>query len=112
MGIDALALWRVKAFRDEAEHARWVKYGCVALPVAFTAVFAFFGSPISLVFIGAVGQGLMLPFIAGAALYLHFTSPHHELRAGKLSLACLVLAALLMTALGVYQVVTEVGRML
>jgi manganese transport protein len=111
MGIDALALWRVKTFRDEAEHTRWVKYGCVALPVAFTAVFAFFGSPISLVFIGAVGQGLMLPFIAGAALYLHFTSPHHELRAGKLSLACLIIAALLMTALGVYQVVTEVGRM-
>jgi Mn2+/Fe2+ NRAMP family transporter len=111
MGIDALALWRVKTFRDEAEHARWVKYGCVVLPVAFTAVFAFFGSPISLVFIGAVGQGLMLPFIAGAALYLHYTSPHRELRAGKLSLACLVIAALLMTALGVYQVVTEVGRM-
>lgn len=112
MGIDALALWRVKTFRDESEHARWVKYGCVALPVAFTAVFAFFGSPVSLVFIGAVGQGLMLPFIAGAALYLHFTSRHHELRAGRLSLACLVIAALLMTALGVYQVVTEVGRML
>lgn len=112
MGIDALALWRVKTFRDESEHVRWVKYGCVALPVAFTAVFAFFGSPVSLVFIGAVGQGLMLPFIAGAALYLHFTSPHHELRAGKLSLVCLVIAALLMTALGAYQVVTEVGRML
>ncbi len=111
MGIDALALWRVKTFRDEAEHARWVKYGCVALPVAFTAVFAFFGSPISLVFIGAVGQGLMLPFIAGAVLYLHFTSPHRELRAGKLSLVCLVVAALLMTVLGAYQVVTEVNRM-
>lgn len=111
MGIDALALWRLKTFRDEAEHARWVKYGCVALPVAFTVVFAFFGAPISLVFIGAVGQGLMLPFIAGAVLYLHWTSPHHELRAGKLSVVCLVIAALLMTALGAYQVVTEVGRL-
>jgi Mn2+/Fe2+ NRAMP family transporter len=111
MGIDALALWRVKLFRDEAEHTRWVKYGCVALPVAFTAVFAFFGSPISLVFIGAVGQGLMLPFIAGAALYYHFQNPHRDLRAGKLSLACLIIAALLMAALGAYQVVTEVGRM-
>jgi manganese transport protein len=110
-GVDALALWRVKQFRDEAEHARWVKYGCVVLPVAFTAVFIFFGSPVSLVFIGAVGQGLMLPFIAGAALFLHFKNPHRELRAGKLSLCCLVVASLLMTALGAYQVINEVGRM-
>jgi manganese transport protein len=63
------------------------------------------------VFVGAVGQGLMLPFIAGAALYLHFNNPHRDLRAGRLSVACLVVAALLMTALGAYQVITEVGRM-
>lgn len=110
-GVDALALWRVKHFRDDAEHARWVKYGCVVLPVAFTSVFVFLGSPVSLVFVGAVGQGLMLPFIAGAALYLHFKNPHRDLRAGKLSVACLAVAALLMAALGAYQVVAEVGRM-
>jgi manganese transport protein len=110
-GIDALALWRVKLFRDEAEHARWVKWGCVALPIAFTSVFIFFGSPVSLVFVGAVGQGLMLPFIAGAALYMHFKNPHRELRAGKLSIMCLVIAGVLMTALGAYQVINEVGRM-
>lgn len=110
-GVDALALWRVKHFRDDAEHARWVKYGCVILTVAFTGVFIFVGSPVSLVFVGAVGQGLMLPFIAFGALYLHFTSPHRELRAGWLSLGCLIVAALLMTALGAYQVITEVGRM-
>jgi manganese transport protein len=110
-GIDALALWRVKNFRDEAEHTRWVKYGCVVLPVAFTSVFIFVGSPVSLVFVGAVGQGLMLPFIAGAALYLHFKNPHRDLRAGKLSLGCLIAASLLMAALGAYQVINEVGRM-
>jgi hypothetical protein len=106
--VDALALWRVKRFRDEAEHARWVKYGCVALPVAFTAVFVGFGSPVSLVFVGAVGQGLMLPFIAGAAVHFHFTNPHRGLRAGPAALACLIVAALLMTALGVYQVISAV----
>ncbi len=105
-GVDALALWRVKRFRDEVEHARWVKYGCVVLPVAFTAVFVGFGSPVSLVFIGAVGQGLMLPFIAGATLYFHFTNPHRDLRAGKVAVACLLLAAVLMTALGGHQVIT------
>lgn len=107
-GVDALALWRVKQFRDDAEHARWVKYGCVVLPVAFTSVFLFVGSPVSLVFVGAVGQGLMLPFIALGAIYLHFTSPHPDLRAGRFSLACLVVASLLMTALGAYQAISAV----
>lgn len=108
-GVDALALWRVKRFRDDTEHARWVKYGCVLLPVAFTAVFIFVGSPVSLVFVGAVGQGLMLPFIAGAALYLHFKNPHRELRAGRFSLSCLVVASLLMAALGAYQIISALN---
>lgn len=112
MGIDALARWRVMRFRDDNHHARWVKYGCVALPVTFTTVFVLVGSPVSLVFIGAVGQGLMLPFIGGATLYFHATNPHRDLRAGKVSLACLIIAALLMTALGAYQVGNEVLRLL
>jgi len=107
LGVDALGLWKVKHYRDAAERARWLKYACVALPVAFTAVYILVGAPVSLVFVGAVAQGLMLPFLAGAALYFHFTNPYRELRAGYVSVACLVVAALLMTALGIYQVVTE-----
>ena len=112
LAVDALDLFKIKHYRDRAERARWLKYACVALPVAFTAVFILGGAPVSLVFIGAVGQGLMLPFLAGAALYYHFTNPHRDLRAGKVSLTCLVLASLLMAALGVYQVGSEILRML
>jgi len=111
LAVDALELFKVKHYRGSAERLRWLKYACVALPVAFTAVYILVGAPISLVFIGAVGQGLMLPFLAGAALYYHRQNPHRELRAGKLSLACLIIASVLMTALGIYQVVSEVGRM-
>jgi len=108
LAVDALDLFRVKHYRDPAERARWLKYACVALPVAFTAVFIVVGSPVSLVFIGAVGQGLMLPFLAGAAVYYHATNPHRDLRAGRGSLLCLVVAAVLMTALGAYQVISAV----
>jgi manganese transport protein len=111
LAVDALDLFKIKSYRDSAERLRWLKYACVALPVAFTTVFILVGAPVSLVFIGAVGQGLMLPFLAGAALVYHWRNPHRDLRAGKGSLACLIVAALLMTALGVYQVVAEVGRM-
>ncbi|MFN8096266.1 MAG: Nramp family divalent metal transporter [Vicinamibacteria bacterium] len=41
-----------------------VRVGSVALPVAFTSVYLAFGNPVSLVIVGAVGQGLMLPFLA------------------------------------------------
>jgi manganese transport protein len=105
LAVDALALFRVKDYRDPAERARWLQYACVALPVAFTTVFILVGAPVSLVFVGAVAQGLMLPFLAGAAIWYHRQNPHRDLRAGPVSLACLVLAALLMTALGAYQVV-------
>jgi hypothetical protein len=74
--VDALGLWGVKRYRDDAERLRWLKYACVALPAAFTAVFILVGAPVSLVFIGAVGQGLMLPFLAGAALY--YVLPWHQ----------------------------------
>jgi Mn2+/Fe2+ NRAMP family transporter len=112
LAVDALGLWGVKRYRDGAERLRWLKYACVALPVAFTTVFILVGAPVSLVFIGAVGQGLMLPFLSGAAIYYHYTNPHLELRAGRVSLTCLIVASLLMTALGVYQVGSEVVRLL
>ncbi|MBL9204828.1 MAG: Nramp family divalent metal transporter, partial [Opitutaceae bacterium] len=110
--VDALGLFGLKRYRSAEERVLWVKGCCVLLPVAFTTVFLVFGNPVKLVFWGAIAQGLMLPFLAGAALYFHFTSPHRELRARPLSLVCLIIASVLMTALGCYQVVTEVSRWL
>jgi Mn2+/Fe2+ NRAMP family transporter len=108
LAVDALDLFKLKHYRDPTERARWLKYACVALPVAFTTVFILVGAPVSLVFIGAVGQGLMLPFLAGAAIYYHFRNPHHDLRAGKFSLSCLVMASVLMASLGAYQVISAI----
>ncbi|HUS37578.1 MAG TPA: Nramp family divalent metal transporter [Verrucomicrobiae bacterium] len=101
---DALSIFGVKKYRSPGHRVLWVKISCVILPIAFTSVFLIFGNPVTLVFWGAIAQGLMLPFLAGAALYFHFTSPHRDLRAGPASLIALTLAAVLMTALGVYQV--------
>jgi manganese transport protein len=105
---DACSLFRVKRYRDPEERTRWVKGCCVLLPIAFTSVFLMVGNPVLLVFWGAVAQGLMLPFLAGAALYFHFTNPHRGLRARPLSLAGLSIAGVLMTALGIYQVVAAI----
>ncbi|MEO6002032.1 MAG: Nramp family divalent metal transporter [Opitutus sp.] len=103
---DALNLWGLKRYRDAEHRRQWIRIGSVLLPVIFTAIFLAVGNPVSLVFVGAIAQGLMLPFLAGAALYFHFTAPHRELRARPLSLAGLMLSATAMSALGVYQVVS------
>lgn len=107
---DALGIFKVRSYRDGEERVRWVKVGCVLLPVAFTSVFLIFGNPVTLVFWGAIAQGLMLPFLAGAALYFHFTSRHVDLRANGFSVVGLVVAAVLMTALGAYQVLDTIGK--
>jgi len=107
-----LSLFRLKSYRDAEHRVRWVKISSVILPIAFTSVYLLFGNPVHLVFWGAVAQGLMLPFLAGATLYFHFNNPHRSLRARPVSLACLMTAAFLMAALGLYQVISEVGRWL
>jgi Mn2+/Fe2+ NRAMP family transporter len=103
---DGLSVFRVVRFRDAEHRARWVKIGCVGLPIAFTGVYLLVGAPVSLVFVGAVGQGLMIPFLAVAAVWLHFRRQPQALRAGPLSLAGLFVATLLMSALGGWQILT------
>lgn len=107
---DSLAVFRVKRYADAEHRVRWVKISAVILAVAFTSTYLLVGNPVSLVFLGAVAQGMMLPFLAGAALYFHFTSRHRELRAGAVSLVGLIVAATLMTALGGYQVLAALTR--
>ena len=58
-------------------------------------------------FVGAVGQGLMLPFLAFAALYFHRFQTDPALRPGRLFTVWLVLASLAMAAAGLYQVAQQ-----
>ncbi len=107
---DALAVFRVKTFTDEADRQRTVRWLCGLVPVAWTILYLVWGSPVTLVFVGAVAQGLMIPFLALAALWLNYRQTDPALRTGLLWRMWLWLAAICMTAVGVYQVVTELGR--
>ena len=88
-----------------------IQIGCVILPIAFTTVFLLVGLPVSLVFVGALAQGLMLPFLAYAALYFRSQHTHPALLRGKLWTACLWFATLAMTAVGLYQVFTTFAKL-
>jgi Mn2+/Fe2+ NRAMP family transporter len=101
---DALAVFGLRRYETPESKARMVRAASILLPVAFTSVFLVFGNPVSLVFVGAVGQGLMLPFLAFAALHFHWFRTDAALRPGRLFTAGLVVAAAAMAAAGLYQV--------
>jgi hypothetical protein len=104
---DALSIFGIVRYETPEYRARLVRLGCV-LPIAYTGVFLVFGAPVTLVFVGALAQGLMLPFLAWAALHFRFRETEAGLQPGVLWTVCLCLSALAMAALGLYQVWQQV----
>ncbi len=109
---DALAVFGLRRYETPEEKRRMVRIGSILLPLAFTTVFLIFGAPVSLVFVGAVGQGLMLPFLAFAALHFRFRQTEPALRPGGAFTACLGLSALAVSAAGLYQVAQQLRALL
>lgn len=106
--VDTLVVFRWKKFADESERVLWVKFACAALPIAFTSVYLVWESPVTLVLIGALTQGLMVPFLAIAALYLHHCRTDRTILPGPLWVAALWVASAAMLLTGGYQVATEI----
>lgn len=107
---DALAVFQVRTYASEAERQRTVRWLCGLVPAAWTLLYVIWGSPVTLVFIGAVAQGLMIPFLALAALWLQYRQTNAATRAGAIWRAGLWFAVACMVAVGGYQVVSELGK--
>jgi Mn2+/Fe2+ NRAMP family transporter len=101
---DALPIFGGARYRDEGERRQVIRAACVALPVASAIVYFLFPQPVVLVLIGAVGQGVMLPFLGGVAVYYHHHTLVPVLGASPIRTACLWLAAIAMAVVGAYQV--------
>jgi Mn2+/Fe2+ NRAMP family transporter len=101
---DALSLFGLVKYETPEDRLRMIRIGCVVLPAAFAIVYVLVGQPVKLVFVGALAQGLMLPFLSYAALYFHYRRTQRDITAGKLWLLGLWIASISMTAVGVYQV--------
>ncbi|MBI5692344.1 MAG: Nramp family divalent metal transporter [Verrucomicrobia bacterium] len=109
---DALQVFGLRHYASGEDRQRTVRALCVLLPVSWTLLYLLFGSPVTLVFIGAVAQGLMLPFLAVLALILNHRHVAAPLRTGPVWRTCLWLSAASMVAVGAYQVVTTVAPLL
>jgi Mn2+/Fe2+ NRAMP family transporter len=58
--------------RDEAGYRRWVRICSGLFPFLAIATYTILPTPAALVLIGGVMQGIMLPMLAGAALYFRY----------------------------------------
>jgi type II secretory pathway component PulL len=76
------------------------------------ALYLAFGSPVSLVLGGAIAQGLMLPFLAGAALYFRRHDEDPGVRRSMAWTVGLWLSSLAMTIVGLYQVWEQLGNVI
>lgn len=105
--VDAATLvGAIRPTSDQARH-RAIQFACVLLPLASSAAYLVWRRPVTLVLIGAVGQGLMLPLLAGAAVYFRHRRVPEGLAPSTTWTVGLWISALLITAVGLYQLVAS-----
>ncbi len=109
---DAAAIFGLAHYRDEAARLRVVRMACVGLPIASGTVYYLFPQPVVLVLIGAIGQGLMLPFLGAAALYFHHRRLSGVIHSGVPWTLALWMSALAMMLAGGYQLMQTLRPLL
>ena len=101
---DALTIFGLKRYGSEGDRRRMVRFASVGLPAASALAYYVFKQPVLLVLIGALCQGLMLPFLGGVAVYYHHRRLGRTLGSSTIWTICLWLSALAMALVGAYQI--------
>jgi manganese transport protein len=91
-----------------ADRRKAIQVACILLPLASASAFVLFPQPVTLVLIGAVGQGLMLPLLAGAAIYFRHRRLPPDLAPSRGWTVALWVSATLIAFVGLYQLVNVV----
>lgn len=106
-------LFKIFKFVDadnEKHRQASIWWTCLLLPMFYLAVSLIFPDrQLGLVFAGAIAQALMLPFLAGAALYFHYKVTPKNLKPGKVWVTSLWVSAILMTIVGLYQLTDKIA---
>jgi len=106
-------LWMLFTRKDKGggvDRATLTKRACVLIPVLYFIFYVSVGKPLTLVFIGALAQALMLPFLCFAALYFYYFQTHRALLPGKGWLILLWISSILMTSVGFYQLFDQLTK--
>jgi manganese transport protein len=100
---DVGGLAGVFRYRSAEDRMRVVRIAVFAIPILVMLIYVQFESLVTLVLIGGVAQAMMLPFLAGGALYFHHLHIPRGLRASRLGTILLWVAFVGMTAVGMFQ---------
>jgi len=103
LSADLWLLFTPSKGADQRDRSVLVRRACVLIPMLYFVFYVSVGQPLTLVFIGALAQALILPFLCFAALYFHYRQTHRALFPGTLWVVLLWVSSLLMTSVGCYQ---------
>ena len=100
--LDLAGIWKQQpgAGRD-----RVVKTFCVVYPLLALALYLVFREPKGLVVVGGYAQGLMLPLIAGATLYLRYRDADPRVAPSRLADTMTWIAFTAILAVSIYSVI-------
>ncbi len=112
LAADVVGLLGIIKLDTPEKRTKAIRIACVVLPTLYCIFYLSVGKPVTLVTIGAVAQALMLPFLSFAALYFLYKQTHEQLRPSAVWIFFLWISGMLMTSVGLYQVIGEVRKFL
>ncbi|TWT91294.1 Nramp family divalent metal transporter [Stieleria varia] len=92
---------------DEVTRERWIRILSGVFPILCLVIFLAFQAPAQLVLLSGVAQGIMLPMLAGAALFFRYKRVTEGLTPGRWWDLMLWLSAAAMLVTGVWTVVDK-----
>jgi len=102
VAADAVALLRHGRSMSEGPPRAWVIAFSVGFPLFSLVTCLFYREPVTLIVASGFMQAIMLPMLAGAALYYRYRECHTALRPGLLWDICLWISALALLIAGLF----------
>jgi Mn2+/Fe2+ NRAMP family transporter len=107
--LNLLGVWHPAG---PADRARMVQLFCVVYPAVALGLYYAFREPQGLIKAGGIAQALMLPFIAGATIYLRFRDADRRVGPSLLSDLLTWVAFLAISAVAIYSTFDQVRGLL
>lgn len=107
LSADFLSLAKIVKYDRPGLRHKWIQRFCIFFPTLALVLYLAFREPKLMVTIGGYAQGITIPIISGAALYLRYFRTDRRLAPSRFFDACLWLAFLLITAVSIYAVVND-----
>src|SRR5205085_8187398 len=109
LSADFLHLAKIVQYTEPGLRHRWIQRFCVFFPMLALVLYLSFREPKLMVTIGGYAQGVTIPVIAGAALYLRYFRTDKRLAPSWFSDLWLWVAFVLISAVAIYAVFNDMA---